>query len=205
MNPIEDRAKEQQFWAFPAVETIEHIWQRVEQLISTGRRMIWTDHYLNSPEITIETGLRVRADAPRGGAYFRRSDDSAGLTVILTPSIRQLSISGYASDGSEKDEARRFYEKREGTRVYIEGFGQGRNDHIQVTYYNQFGVGSVTTLHFDFEDSGWQAEREGAFLDGLAAHGDWSADDLSKLAEAARYEWEPALDLAAGVRADGEG
>lgn len=199
MNPIEERAQDQQFWAFPAVETIEHIWQRIERLISTGRRMIWTDHYLSSPEITIETGLRVNTDAPRGGAYFQRSEGTAALKVLMTPGIRQLTIAGFASDGSEKDEAHRFYEKREGTRVYIEGFGQGRSDHIQVTYYNRYQVGSVTTLHFDFEDSPERAEREGAFLDGLAAHGDWSAARLAKLAETARYEWKLALDLAARV------
>jgi hypothetical protein len=203
MMPMADRLRRQRFFAFCAYEAIEPTWERVKQLVDSGRPMIYVERWMDGGDLRVSPGLRLNEGGYRPGADFRKNDEETGFSLMATPGFHQVSAWARASEGSEADAARRFHAKRDGCQIVVDGFGLGRDDHIEVTDWNQFGVGHQRSIYFGFESSQERAEREGKFLDALAAHGDWTAEDLKKLAERARYEWEPALDLAAGARGDG--
>ncbi|MET8648536.1 hypothetical protein [Nocardia aurea] len=200
MKPICERANLRRFTAFPALDTIEPIWGRVESLLNTQRRIVYTERYLGSPELRIETGLRVATDTPLPGAHFERGKDYVRFRVLLDPGIHGFGLWAGQDSGSEDAQAERFFAKRDGIRVRIEGYGEGRGDQIEITRWNERGVGNQVVIAFDYEECDQVAEHEAAFLEGLAAQGDWSAEQLGKLAAEARYEWRPAVDLAREAR-----
>lgn len=203
MMPMEERLRRQGFFAFAAYESLEPAWERVKQLVDSGRPMIYIERWMGSGDLKVSPGLRVQEGGFRPGAHSERFDDWAGFSVLLTPGIESFGISGHRLDGSEQDAANRFHGKRDGTRISVEGFGLGRGDHASITTWNAHGVGFQRSLYLQFEDADERADREGAFLDGLAGLGGWSPGDLRELAGAARYHWEPALDLARKSRTAG--
>lgn len=200
MTPIEKRLQQQQFWAFAAYDTIEPIWQRVEPLVRTGRRIIHITRWIDSTNINVSPGNSLHEGGFKPGANFQKFDDRAYFEIVLNPCLNAFGTSGYKTDGTESDAARQFYARRDGIRVDVEGFGRGRDDHVQITSYNEHGVGRQSCLYFDLEDNDERATREAAFLETLAAHGDWSAAGLRALAGSVRFGWEPAADMAAHVK-----
>lgn len=196
MMPIAERLRRQGFFAFAAYESLEPAWERVRQLVESGRPMIYVERWMGEGDLRVAPGLRVLEGGFRPGAEFRKDGEYAAFSVVLTPGIYSIGTGAGPDGGSEQDAADRFHSKRDGTRIEVEGFGLGREDHVTIRTWNGYGVGFERSLFFQHEDVEERAEREGAFLDGLAALGDWSAKDLTKLAETARYEWKPALDLA---------
>lgn len=204
MMPMADRLRQQRFFAFCAYEAIEPTWERVKQLVDSGRPMIYVERWMGAGDLRVSPGLHLHEGGYRPGADFSKNAEEARFSIVLQPGALQ-SLGMWASTymGDEAEAAQRFHAKRDGVRIVVEGFGLGRDDHIEITTWNEHGVGHQRSIYFGFEGVDERAEREGKFLDALAAHGDWTAEDLKKLAETVRYEWEPALDLAAGVRGEG--
>lgn len=200
MIPIKERAEHRQFTAFAAHETIEHIWPRVERLVKTGRRIVYVERWLDGGDLTVSPGLQVHEGGFKPGAHCHKDFECAGFTVTLMPGIRSIGAAGWLPDGTEADAAKRFHARRDGTRIHVEGFGDGRNDHVEVTDWNEYGVGHQRALYFDFEESEQRAAREGLLLDRLAYLGTWKADALDSLAKRVRYEQEPAHVIAQQVR-----
>lgn len=205
MMPMADRLRQQRFFAFCAYEAIEPAWERAKQLVDSGRPMIYVERWMGEGDLRVSPGLRLIEGGYRPGVDFRKNDEEARFSIVLQPgALQSLGMWAATYQGDEAEAAGRFHAKREGTRIVIEGFGLGREDHIEITTWNEHGVGSQRSIYFGFESVDERAEREGAFLDELARHGDWSAAQLRQLAEKARYEWEPALDLAAGIHGEKE-
>lgn len=204
MKPIQERIKQQQFTAYAAYESIEFIWQRVEQLVNNGRRIIYVERWLDGGDLKVVPGqsLETRGFVP--GAQLRKNAEQAYFQIALSPGINTLGAGGHVREGSESDAARRFLtDKRNGTRIRIEGFGLGGGDNIEITDYNEHGVGWQRCLYFQFEYSVHRAERDAGFLEGLAKQGDWSAQQLTELAAEVRDVWAPALEVAEEIRRAG--
>lgn len=206
MIPIADRVAQQGFTAYAAAEIFDDLWPRVERLVTSGRRIIyverWLDGHGGSMKVVPGQTLETRGFVP--GAHYRSGDDSAGFQIALAPGIEMLGMSADARDGSETDAVRRFHEKRDATRIRVEGFGLGYGDHIEITDYNDHGVGWQRCLYFDYESHGERAQREAALVRALAARGPWIADDLLKLAHEIEFYQDPAADLAARMRTETE-
>jgi hypothetical protein len=193
--PVEQRLTHQNFWCFPAYDTIEHAWERAKNLVESGRRMIYVERWMDGGGLTVSPGLRVAEGGFQPGADFRKTADYAQFHIWLEPGCYAIGAYGYVDRLPEPVVAQRFHAKRDGIRIQVQGFGKGRDDHIEITSWNDYGVGRQTALYFEFEGVDQRAEREAAFLEMLAAHGDWTAEKLTKLAAEARYEWEPVAEL----------
>lgn len=207
MLSLEERRNRQQFWAFLCYDTIEDSYLRVKQLLDTGRPIIHIERWLEYGELSVTTGVRVWNEGYRPGVYFEKNEEWAQFSLTLDPVTFGFGYSAYSREGDESEHAKRFHAMnrqrgegrinyfQEAARIEVEGFGLGRNDCAIIRRFNEHGVGKETALYFQYEQSDARAEREAAILDALAERGDWTAEDLRKLAAQARFEWEPVAEL----------
>jgi hypothetical protein len=77
---------------------------------------------------------------------------------------------------------------------------QGRDDRIEIVYYNQHGVGHQTILAFDSVGPNLVADQTAATVDALAAHqhvqGQMeAAASLTDVAGELRYTWDTLAEV----------
>ena len=199
MKPIEERIKQHEFTSYAAFDSLEAIWSRVEPLVTGPRLMIYIERWVPSVgELKVVTGLSLETRGFRPGAHFHKDSEATNFHVILTPGINALGASGWKPDGTELDAAHRFTgDKKDATRIRVGGVGNSGHDFIEVTDYNEHGVGFQRCLYFQVESDERRAESEAQLFEGMASRGDWPAADLSRLADRTRYYREPALWVAA--------
>lgn len=211
--PIDERAHRHQMRAFVAHDTIEAIVARIEPMVRSGRRMTLMRRYLGSDEVfDFRTGLTLDTDTPSGGVEIRRQDNPAGMYAqFLLTHVTSFGVSAYAMDGDEDAVRARWHS--EGRRredcvlIRITGGADGAfgyTDKIEITRYNENGVGEQTIVVFDQLDGSVTSEADAAVLDALAATGQtWTPEALRAQAERLRYHWRTLPeDLAADPAED---
>jgi hypothetical protein len=203
MLSIEQRMDSQEFWAFSCYDTIEKAYERVKMLVDTGRPMVRIFRYLDSRgDLEVTPGVRIWTEGVRPGVHFYKTEEWASFALTLDSTAPLFGLGGHINDGTEADQRERFhaancnrepgsiFDRRHVSRIKVQGFGKGRDDHAIIRSYSENGVGSETALYFQHDSDDVRAEREAAFLDVLAER-DWTADDLRKLAEKMRKWREP--------------
>lgn len=113
-----------------------------------------------------------------------------GLRVLLTPGINGFGVGAYKADGTEQEVADRFHSARpiDATHVRIYGFGDGFEDRIEITSFNENGVGRQTIIAFDLVPRRDLAETDARVLDALASTGQtYTPETLTKTAERMRF------------------
>jgi hypothetical protein len=133
-----------------ALDTVPLLGQRVINLLSWGRRMTVAGRYLESESLDLKVGLTVDQEQGDRAITLRTEDHYASFGVYLTPGIEGFSFAAFSSDGNatEADVWKRYHsgeKKREITTVELLGggdgsLGPGKEDHITITYWNQYGV-----------------------------------------------------------------
>jgi hypothetical protein len=144
-----------------ALDTIDLLAERVQNLLKAGRRMTlvrrWADRD-NTPTVT--AGLTL-FEEPR----LRHQDDGgAGFGVHLRPGIHGFGFSAYACDGNttEAEVWKRYHadkgddhwtRRRNITVVEIDGgmadSGPGRDDQLTIRHWNEHGVCEEIVVAFD--------------------------------------------------------
>jgi hypothetical protein len=203
MLSIEQRMDSQEFWAFSCYDTIEKAYERVKMLVDTGRPMVRIFRYLDHGDPEVTPGVRIWTEGIQPGVHFQKYEDWATFSLTLDSTGMVFGLSGFINDGTEREQRDRFhaaanrnrepgsiFDRRHVSRIKVQGFGKGRDDHAIIRSYNEHGVGSETALYFQYDSYEVRAEREAAFLDVLAER-DWTANDIRKLAEKMRKWREP--------------
>jgi hypothetical protein len=195
---IAKRASEHRMVAFVAHDTIDVIMDRVERLVRSERRMTLVRRYLGEQShMKISTGLVVDTDARNGGLYRGRQNNPSGkwLSLVLRPGIEMFSVSAHDKDGDEAEVQRRYNSTRKDCDIITitggaDGYGFGRQDQIELTRYNEFGVGEDVTIAFDTVEGSEVADAQAQVLDTLAGTGqDWTPDALTEQARRLRWHW----------------
>lgn len=208
MLSLDERRNRQNFWAFLCYESLEDAYLRVKNLLDTGRPIVRIERYLTGGELTVNTGVHIWNEGYRPGICFEKNEEWARFACTFDQVVFGFGWSGYAKEGSEDYHAEHYHKvnglqretgyvnyHRDVARIEVEGFGEGRNDHAVIRYFNEHGVGKETALYLQYEGSNHRAEREASILEALAGGGDWKAGDLRKLAAQARFEWKPVAEL----------
>jgi len=160
--------------AMAALDTVDMLADRVENLLRHGRRMTMARRYTyvdQPPELT--AGLTVD-----GKPHRWSKDDGAGFTVRLNPGLLTgFGFAAYANDGSatEAEAWMRYHaaeavhgdwsrRRRDMTLVEITGGlpgdGPARDDKLVIRYWNRDGVCDEVVVAFDY-DTGSAAEQGG--------------------------------------------
>ncbi|MEW1734468.1 hypothetical protein AB0346_00765 [Nocardia beijingensis] len=192
MIAIADRARQQEFTAYAAADTLAPVWERVERLLTRKRPIVYVEQWLTSTAVTVLTSLAVDDTGIMPGArYWRRANDE-GFAVALTSGVG-LGTCAHRHEGNESDAALRFInDRRAATRIHVQGFGHGRDDHLQITTYNARGVGVHRAVYFADAPVDGHAQRDALLL---ASCGDWSSGALAELATRFRDCRQPAATL----------
>lgn len=209
MPSIAERNQRRELRAFVAIDTIDVIAERITNLARSGRLCTIVFRYDSSKEVEVNTGLSLDTGARNGGVHpFTQTEPvGRGVSVYLRPGIRSYGLSAYADDGLEEAVRERFHaeQPRDATYVVItggstsDGRNVGREDSIQITRYNEHGVGMFTTIAFALVEGKDRAEADAQVLDQLVAsapEGGWSVEALTALAESVRYDWRTLEDRA---------
>lgn len=135
-------------WALAALDTIPLLTERVQEMLSNGRR------------ITLITRWMGRDDTPKVACGLTVDEVTAwgngcGLGVHLKPGIAGFSFS--SDEATESEVRQRFNggDRKDLTEVEIHGgtHGPGREDHIVIRRWNMFGVGEEKVVAFDLGDT----------------------------------------------------
>lgn len=149
--------------AMAALDTVDLLAERVQQLLSHGRRMTMTRRYtyVNDPPEVI-AGLTVR-----GEPKLWRQDDGAGFDVRLGPDmLAGFGFIAHGHDGSAteaeawkryhaaKAESSNFSERRRDMTLVeitggMAGDGPARDDLIVIRAWNRDGVADERVIAFD--------------------------------------------------------
>lgn len=168
MAPTPDRIRTEEYVkAMAATDTIALLAQRVQSLLSHGRRMSMTDRYVHhdGPNATpphLYTGVTQDGE-------FKLWPDGNGFSVNLKPGLLGVGVSAYASDGNGteaeawkryhagKDATDRRDRRRNMTLVTINGgldnTGPGRFDALIIQYWNEHGVCLERVIGFDYDSA----------------------------------------------------
>ncbi|MFD8248143.1 hypothetical protein [Nocardia sp. NPDC059691] len=195
MIAIADRARQQEFTAYAAAGTLAPVWERVERLLTRKRPIVYVEQWLTGTAVIVLTSLAVDDTGIMPGArYWGRATDE-GFAVALTSGVG-LGTCAHRHEGNESDAALRFInDQRAATRIHVQGFGHGRDDHLQITTYNARGVGVHRAVYFTDAPVDRHAQREASLLEQLANCGDWSSGALAELATRFRDSRQPAATL----------
>lgn len=209
-------ARERHLHAMVALDTFDHIAERVRNLLSHGRRITVTDRftYVDSPpEVT--AGLTVDRIEPWA------SDRGKGLRVLLKPGLLAgFGIAAYAGkNDTEKQEWKRFHagksvsdrwdeRRRDMTEVTITGGltgdGPARDDQLVIRDYNRDGVCDEKVIVFDAGPRDAE-ERAARWLYGMTLGPTHREDrerewDYGKVSDSDTALWQQrAADLLAAV------
>lgn len=199
--------------AFVATDTFDVIADRCERLLTSGRRMALTRRYLTETETAkLVVGLTPDTEHFRG-PVFREEETRPpvrSFNAYLVDNRDQHEYLGFLADarhGTEEQVATRWgrEERRNVTRMQVQGRGDGFEDFIEILRYNDYGVGQITRLGFDTVPSRVHAEAEATLLDTLASYvtatGEpLDAAGLARLAEQIRYTWQPLTEITSAIR-----
>jgi hypothetical protein len=149
---IATRGQELELLAWAAYDTMPTIWARVRTLLETGRPLTLVQYLrtpVSGPDVTVVPSLVVDRDSAFGEprlveAAARRS---RGFTVRFDPGVEQISVFG--DDERESAVAQRFHDHRPSTLVHVFGFGEGVNNFVEITTWNQYEVAQVTRLQLE--------------------------------------------------------
>ncbi|MEU2042698.1 hypothetical protein [Nocardia niwae] len=195
MIAIADRARQQEFTAYAAAGTLAPVWDRVERLLARQRPIVYVEQWLTGTAVTVLTSLAADdTGIVPGPRYWRRETDE-GFAVALTSGVG-LGTCARRHEGNESAAALRFAnEQRAATRIHVQGFGDSRDDHLQITTYNARGVGVHRAVYFADAPVEVHAQWEASLLEQLASCGDWSCGALAELATRLRDPRQPAARL----------
>ncbi len=206
--------------AMVALDTIDHITERIRNLLAHNRRITLTDRYtyINNPP-TVTAGLTVDSIDPWAGSSGK------GVTVRLKPGLLTgFGVAAYTHENAtEKQEWKRFHagkatserrdeRRRDMTEVEINGGlpgdGPARDDQLVIRRWNRDGVCQETVIVFDGGPRDAD-ERAARWLYthslGDAHRADMEKEwDLGRVADADVKLWEQrAADLLAAIAYEG--
>lgn len=198
MLSIEDRLRKREFWAFVALDSMDALIERVRPLFETGRRMTKVSGYHSSGMPRVKTGLVLYHEGFRPALLVEERTDPGGnprltgkfFSANLTPSIEGFHFGASASDGTEAEVAARFHSAKptDAVLITVHGFGEGQEDRIEMTRYNEFGVGEDIVIAFDLLPMRDRVEQDVRVIEALSQQQPtWTAEDLTGLAETMRY------------------
>lgn len=154
MISIEERASQFDFIAYPTYDTLPLIYARIRALLDTGRRATLIRYYRAAdPHLELHPSLTPDWHGGPLPSYLPSElvEDSDARTryfeIGFWPGLEQLRLRG--DDGPEEAVAERFIFNQPSTRVEFNGLGQGSDDYVQFTTWNQHGVCLVTRLQLE--------------------------------------------------------
>ncbi len=155
METIQNRAAHHRFIAFPDHENMPTIFQRVEQLLTSGRSFTLIDYYINKdpdPHLNIAAGLRLE----EGQSSLRRwQENTAERTRGFRFNFTRARGFGLFVTGrsDEATLARRYHEKQTATMITIQGRGDGVEDYVETREWNEYGVQVVIRIQLEDRDT----------------------------------------------------
>jgi len=151
MLPLEERLAYPKFSVFVSYETLEFAWRRIEPLLGCGRPMIFVENWCDGGNPTLSPGLALETRGFREGANFVKDETRAEIGVTLSPGIHIFNVHADVREGTERDAATRFHARKDGARLEVMGFGNGRDDHIRITEWNSHCVGCQKAIYFQYD------------------------------------------------------
>lgn len=152
MIDVEARGQRVELIAWAAYETMPTIWSRVQTLLECGRRVTLVQ-YLRTPvvgpDVAVVPSLVVDRNSAFGEPRLVETSDrrSQGFTIRFNPGCQQISVFGEME--RESAVAQRFHNKQPSTMVQIMGFGDGLDNFVEITTWNQHEVAQVTRLQLE--------------------------------------------------------
>ncbi|WP_195165907.1 hypothetical protein [Mycobacteroides abscessus] len=185
MISIEERASQFDFIAYPTYDTLPTIYTRIRALLDTGRRATLIRYYRSAaiePDVRIHPSLTPDWYGGPLPSYLPSAlvEDPDARTryfeIGFWPGLEQISLRG--DDTTEETVAERFLDGKPSTRVEFNGLGQGTDDYVQLTTWNQHGVCLVTRLQLEN-----RTQIIGEIPDGEVAEDDNEFTTLDELLE----------------------